>query len=73
MPTARRILDAMLRLLRRRRRSHSAAMLRAGAEMSRALSDGMRDPRPLTPAELDRVAAHAAGVVSRSFPDLPDD
>ena len=37
-----------------------------------ALADGMRDPRPLSREELERVAAHAALVVSRTFPDQPD-
>lgn len=52
---------------------HRIALLALGASMSEGLAEGVRDPRPLTAEEADRVAAHAGLVARRSFGALYED
>jgi hypothetical protein len=44
-----------------------------GRDMVTGMAQGLRDPRPLTADEMDRLVGQAGGVAHRAFPALYDD
>jgi hypothetical protein len=50
-----------------------AALEHLGRQMVAGVTEGLRDPRPLTPAETAHMMAHSGAVARRSFPTLYDD
>jgi hypothetical protein len=50
-----------------------AALEYLGRCFADGLAEGLRDPRPLTPAETAHMLAYTGGVARRSFPSLYDD
>jgi hypothetical protein len=50
-----------------------AALEYLGRCFADGLTEGLRDPRPLTPAETAHMLAYTGGVARRAFPSLYDD
>jgi prephenate dehydrogenase len=45
----------------------------AGRRWVELIAEGYRDPRPLTPEEMDHLMAYTGGVAHRAFSALYDD